>query len=162
MKASIELARLSRAIEKESLVHAARVYAGIPTSGTGRLVNSAKQAIVADHFRRGNARRYGWPSLSAKYKAYKARRFPGKPDLVRTGLLRASIVGKGTVSRVGRMVRIRWSSVPDYAHHVKRIRDFVKPDKQDKIEISLAAQRYIDSKVAAMRVKRRGKIKTRG
>lgn len=48
-----------------------------------------------------------WPPLSFKYRAWKETHFPGKPILVRTGLLRKSMTIKGalgnifTISKVG-------------------------------------------------------------
>lgn len=58
---------------------------------------------IADSFAQLEAKQFssqgahasgGWAPLSPKYAAWKAQRYPGQPTLVRTGELRASLIGR--------------------------------------------------------------------
>ena len=64
-----------------------------------------------------------WPPLNPTYAAWKAKRFPGRPTLVRTGRLYRSLTGRGTgadarVALGDREVRIG-TRVPYAIRHVR-------------------------------------------
>lgn len=58
-----------------------------------------------------------WESLSLKYARWKAKKFPGKPMLVRTGLMYYSVTTPGSTGNV-RMVqptKLIWGTLVPYA-----------------------------------------------
>lgn len=128
--------------------------------------------IVRRHFTDGNAGRYGWPPLSARYAAVKAgqtkqlkkgMRAVGKavpkgaglPMLVRTGALRDAVAaGRAVIiARPDGSVTIRWTGLPAYAryHHTGsgRLpkRSPVEPNAEDRAEMIAAARRYLSAAI---------------
>lgn len=63
-----------------------------------------------------------WASLSARYGAWKARRYPGQPLMVRTGRLRASLLEASADSIVdmSEAIRMRIGTAVPYAIYHQR------------------------------------------
>lgn len=148
-----KIEQIAAALENDAIMHAARAYAGIASARSGVRTGSSQEAIVAGHFRRGNARRYDFPPLSPKYAARKRKKFGNKPQLVRTGALRATIVGRGQVLRVAGGAIVRWR-VPGYARHlIRQGRHPVAPDAQDRRKVREVARRWLAQVIASKRAK---------
>lgn len=144
-----QIAAIADAVRHDALLHAGRVYCGLPVGKGGKMTGSSRQAIVADHFRNGNQARYGFPALSPKYAKWKSKKFPGRPMLVRSGRLRQHIVGRGSVHRTTNGIIIRWR-VPAYTRHlIAQGRHPARPDSADKAAIVDAARRYIRQVIKA-------------
>jgi hypothetical protein len=59
-------------------------------------------------------------------------------------------------------VRIRWTALPAYANHVRRLRDFVAPDQKDRDDFRDAAARYIAVIAKAQNIAARSKPPLQG
>lgn len=79
--------------------------------------------VIADSFARAERKQFrteggyasgGWPALSPKYAAWKARHYPGQPILVRTGDLRRSLTERPFGIEVIEPGRMRIGSDVDY------------------------------------------------
>lgn len=67
---------------------------------------------------RGEAQR--WPQLSDKYAAWKAKRYPGMPLLVRTGKLKASMTkqgAEGSINIISKLSAVFGSTVAYGVYH---------------------------------------------
>lgn len=147
-----QVADLIRAVPNlalQALVRAAHDYAGNKISGGGT-VSQGAESIVGRRFKgAGNAR---FKPLTKQYAEWKALRFGKKPVLVRTGILRESIIGHGRVRLVGAMVEIVFT-VPEYGkfHHEGKgrlpKRSPVEPNASDIVAVQASAQRHYDALV---------------
>jgi hypothetical protein len=123
------------------LALAAQAFRELPVIGGrayGGNVPGQQQPIVASHYTKGNAARYGWPPLSPEYAKEKAgktkglkagmkqrgARIPagkGLPMLVATGALRDAVSSKrAIVTPTGddRAI-VRFTNLPEYAEHLQ-------------------------------------------
>jgi hypothetical protein len=107
--------------------------------------------LLETHFKLGNDKKYNYPPLSEKYKAWKAKHFPGKAMLNLTGLLRKAVM-KARVDPISADIII--DSLPEYAQYVAEIRDFLTPNQDDMLLISQQFKRELE------RI-RRGRVATR-
>lgn len=81
---------------------------------------------------------FKWPPLSPKYAAWKAKKFPGKPILQRTGALIASMTSEGAngnISLIGKASAVFGTSVAYGIYHDeggKRLprRNFSEPSER--------------------------------
>lgn len=146
---------LERLPERLRLVmeSAARVYAGKPVTRAGKVV-SARGSIVGRHFSGTNATRY--EALDPEYAKAKAKKFGTKPILVRTGDLKRSIVGRGTIMATSRGFRISWPDSTGYGRYhmngegVPR-RDFITPNAADLLELRAVVQRMVTEEVVQLK-----------
>ena len=122
---------LARAIDAAAAREIGDVYAGNPVrDGKGKTVAS-RGGIIAKHFSKGAK----YKPLSSDYAAWKAKKFPGRPTLVRTGRLKGSVVGKGTVTLNPGGVKVKFSSVPEYGRHLLAERNWIRATAADKAEL---------------------------
>jgi len=90
-----------------------------------------------------------WPALSEVYAAWKARHFPGKPILQRTGALMRSLVGRGPGSYVSTSPHSLTigTSIPYAAFHQieglgRRFRPMISLTDQQAAMFQAILQRY--------------------
>ena len=111
-----------------------------------------QEVTVENHFKPGNQRRYKWPAVSREYYLRKVKSGYPPQQLVRSGILKDSVVGQGQVVKKPKSeFEIVFSKVPEYGNYQKTgappqkgPRDFLKPDELDKMEVENHAQQYID------------------
>lgn len=113
-----------------------------------------QKRIVSNHFKPGNQQRYGWPEVGERYRIEKARKGYPSQQLVASGKLRDSVVGRGRVTQAGEGRYIIRFDVPKYGEYQyygaspqKSARNFLDPDEKDQKEFESVAQRAIDKKI---------------
>ncbi len=90
-----------------------------------------------------------WPALNARYASYKAKRYPGRPPLVRTGLMQRSFISNSGASFA------RVTNSADYFDYHQLggsklpARVMMKVDETRAREIVGIVERYLAQKVAA-------------
>jgi len=90
-----------------------------------------------------------WQSLSARYAAYKAKRYPGRPPLVRTGLMQRSFISNSGAS----FARVS-NSAPYFDYHQlggSKVpeRVMMKVDETRGREIVGIVERYLAAQIGA-------------
>lgn len=142
MKMSIELTPESKKIV-EGLSKAGKIDLRPVMNVIGTGYRKEVGAIFNRQQPRGEGQR--WPQLSDKYKAWKEKRFPGMPILVRTGELKASMTesgANGNISIIDKVSGIFGTTVKHGAYHDQGgpkmpRRNFSEPnDRRIKIWIS--------------------------
>ena len=128
-------------------------YAGNPVrSGDGIPASARQDSILGRHFSKGAATRYGYPPLSDAYAKRKAKQFPGRPQLVRTGLMKSTLVGHGSVSTGKGFTKVTFPGAVDYAKfHLQEpgARNFLKPNSQDVDDMRELLSKFIRKIVKA-------------
>jgi phage gpG-like protein len=140
------------AIITAAVTNAAKEYAGVPIE-SGGVSAASREAGVGRHFTRTNVARYGWQPLAPDYAVWKAKRFGAKPVLVASGTLKASILGRATVTVAGpgRLV-VRFGQAVDYAQYHQDgdgvpKRSPIDPNPDDIAAIKAAARKHFQALV---------------